>query len=211
MSGSGQVTLGGDNSYSGNTNVSGGVLTITGSMGAGGYSLTGGTINFSGQQTSGSPLDVGNGAGTTGTFNITGGSVTIGTYYGTIVGQGGTGVMNVSGGTFTENTNTAMALGNGGNGTLIISGSGAVVVNGTSYLWLARGSAASAGTIDLNGGVLATARSITQDTTQTLGTGIVNFNGGTLEALADNTALISAITSATSKRGERTSTPTATT
>ena len=203
--GNGVMLLSGNDTYSGQTTIAGGVLDITGTMGAGGYYTTAGTINFSGQQTiSGAQITVGNGNGTTGTLNITGGSLVNGAANGTILGQvGGTGVMNVSGGTYIENTAAGQnwlignAGGAGASGTLNISG-GLVVANSpANFIYLGR-QGANTGTINLNGGMLSTGRSITQDNSDLpKGTAVVNFNGGTLQAGgANNAAWISNITSA---------------
>ena len=223
--GTGTLTLSGVNTYSATTAIAngvlvvsgaetgsslttltGGALNITGTMGSGGYSTTGGTINFSGQQTiaaAGSQIVLGNGLGN-GTLNITGGSLTNNGAAGTILGQlGGNGVMNVSGGVYTENVTTGnWIIGNAGgsadSGTLNISGAGLVIANGPSaFIYLGRSNVNMTGTINLNGGTLSTGRSITRDTSQALGTAIVNFNGGTLQAAGtNNAAWISNITSA---------------
>ena len=195
--------LSGSNSYSSFTTNTRRYAQRQRRHGAGGWLLNAGVVNFSGTQT------VSTGGNymllSVGTFNITGGSLNNSSGNGNLIGQsGGTAVMNVSGGTYVENVSgDNFYIGNnGGNGTLTVSGSGLVVMNYPSLgIYLGRAGSSSVGTLNLNGGTLATGRSIRFQAGQTPGTAIVNFNGGTLEATAANSTWVSNLTSANVQNG----------
>ncbi len=200
------VVLSAANTYTGDTLVKAGTLNMTGSIAPTGKLVTsgGGTANWSGTGTIGGYLGAGDGS--SGTVNMTAGSVTVGNNV--FVGSGaGAGTLNLSGGTLTAN-NAVLVGGGGYNGTvnngaavMTISGS-ALLTTGTTTGTFRIGSSSSgntggAGTLDLNGGTLATNRSITGGT---VAGSTFNFNGGTLRATGTS-ATLSGITNANVRNG----------
>jgi autotransporter-associated beta strand protein/T5SS/PEP-CTERM-associated repeat protein len=129
----------------------------------------------SGTWTSGGALYIGVG-GANGELTLTGG--TLSAAASAIAGAGldtGTGSASVSGGTWTSTG--ALTVGYSGVGTLTVTGG---TVNAAS-LRLSN-DATGAGTINLDGGLIATGELIRGN-----GSGLFNFNGGTLRATGNNT------------------------
>lgn len=157
------------------------------------YSMSGGTLaDLAGSSTF--RFRVGGGAANgTGIFYQTGGAVNISFANGFEVGANATtGVTNASGVAYlTGGSMTAVSnrIGyNGSNPSTIgltgqetVAGTALVTINGTTTLGL---TSLDSGTLNLNGGTYAT-RSITKGT----GSGVVNFNGGTLKGLLAGTIL----------------------
>jgi len=120
-----------------------------------------------------------------------------------MVGNKGTGTLRVSSGTLSLTggnpiyvggdqqfgTNTASGALTVAGGVMSVTGSGLFVLghSGTSGL-----NTSAAGTLNLDGGELRTARSITRSG----GVGTVNFNGGTLTALASSGTFLQGMTAA---------------
>jgi len=248
--GSGVMMLSNNNTYTGTTTVAGGTLMMgvnnaitTNSA----VTLTnGGTINLNGTsqsvrslqvngsaviQSNGSILTVlsGNGAfsiagasNTSGSYTLSGGTVTVSNSGNFQVGQygsgtftqtggtvntetwaaigrfaGSTGVYDISGGSFNQTgSSSRILIGEEGSGTMTISGSGSVTALGG----VALGWGGGRGVLNLNGGTL-TAASITGANYGGSGTQTLNFNGGTLTATASTNNLISGLTTATIQSG----------
>jgi len=135
------------------------------------------------------------GASGSATVTQTGGSVIGGTWM--TIGRytGGTGNYSISGGTLSNtNTGTRLNVGEQGNGTLTISGSGSVSASGGMGISWNGGN----GTVYLNGGNLSVA-SIAVGSAG--GTSAFYFNGGSLNALAATTSFMSGLTTATIQSG----------
>lgn len=183
-------------------NVLGGTLNITGTLGTSALIPTG-QSGFSGNSvTNFSGIGFFSGSGSTfrigqtssATFNVTAGTLTLGTSSaGLILGRGNAaaqGFMNISGGQVIFSGNTQVRIGAGFSNTessgasiLTLSGTGLFETGTTSGLFLLgsnlAGNTTSSGTLNLDGGTLATNRAITGGT---VGASIFNFNGGTLKA-----------------------------
>jgi autotransporter-associated beta strand protein len=191
--GIGTWRLSGSNDLGSNMNVTAGSLEITGTT-----SINGG---------SGSNLGYFNAAGNASVTVLSGGSLSIlGTTNATkpnsIVGQNaaGTSTLTVNGGVLTIGANTGFALGNNlttATGVLTISSGTATITAGSATLqnslnFVALGRDAATGIINLDGGTLATGRQFLRDGnsngTAGSGTANFNFNGGTLQAQADQTS-----------------------
>jgi hypothetical protein len=153
----------------------------------------GGVMNVSG-----SAIYTGNGIqiGTTqsslpgnGTLNITSGSMSYsstGSQFN--LGYGTNGIINLTGGSL--NVNSKILIGgnaNTGVGTLNISGSGVFIEsNSSSSSFVLGGVSGGSGSVNLGkGGLLQSIAAISGSS----GTSIFNFNGGTLQALGNSTAL----------------------
>ncbi len=183
-------------------NVLGGTLNITGTLGTSALIPTGqsgfsgnSVTNFSGVgffSGSGSTFRIGQTSSAT--FNVTAGTLTLGTSSaGLVLGRGNAnaqGFMNISGGQVILSGNSLVRIGAGysnaeGSGASImtLSGTGLFETGTTSGLFLLgsnlAGNTTSTGTINLNGGTLATNRAITGGSAAA---SIFNFNGGTLKA-----------------------------
>ena len=129
--------------------------------------VNGGTASFNGD------LYVG-GTGT-GKLTINGGSMTAS---GNVtVGYSGTGTLTINGGSMTASGN--VTVGNSGTGTLTINGGTFEVASGKTIV--AGNNKGKTGTVNLNGGTLKT-----QCVKANKGYGYLNFDGGTLQANADN-------------------------
>jgi autotransporter-associated beta strand protein len=121
----------------------------------------------------------------TGQMTITGGSFsTVGSLAGDVIGNTGTGSLTVNGGSYTANT-VVTALGGfgaAGNGTLTLT-SGAVTLNGAGSVLRLGSIATSTATVNLDGGTLSAT-----GVTAVAGEGVktFNFNGGVLQARANN-------------------------
>ncbi len=178
--GAGTMVLSGANTYTGPTLVQGGTLNVAagGSLnGAGLINATGGgilIIDGTVTQANGQVFSVGTGiAGTTGTVIVNpGGVLNIGNGgAATLIGgsstnnnQYGRGILTIAGGTVNVG-----APGSGGN------------PNDASRMWLNPYGNGGVTTVNLDGGVLSTARPIGDGGS---GQSVFNFNGGTLRAAA---------------------------
>ena len=168
---------------------------------SGGALIVNGPLRYSGSSASVSGyLNVGNNAaGGIGTITINAsGSLTFTNQVGnpnSILGQqgtGGTSQLTVNGGTFNWDGSGGLAIGNGnGSGLLLITNGGtATILKGIGsadeqYIVIGRNSATSVGTLYLAAGTLATDRIIARGVNAPAGIGYVNFDGGTLKALAN--------------------------
>jgi len=204
VGGTGGLTLGGTLTSSSSLLTTTGAITIKGAATSDGAAVA--NAGF---------VTIGNnpGAGTTpsvtlsngGSLNVNG--TTNATKPNSIIGQlSGTASLNVgatdqsTSGTLTVGANTGWVLGNSnGSGNLnvysgiatINRGTLATTTNGTDtrLIMMGRDSASSTGTVNLNGGTLATDRQFVRDGSSGAGSGTANFvfNGGTLKALATQT------------------------
>lgn len=121
-----------------------GQLQVGTNAGTGVFNLEKGTVT-----TGGGWVEFGNGAGTNGTFNMTGGSFTkTGADHFMIASNGGTAVGNISGGTINVNNEIWVGQAGGSKGTLNLSGT-AAITNGS---WVAIGRAGGNGTVNMTGG-----------------------------------------------------------
>lgn len=202
--------------------VTSGTLNVTGTLGSsaanplGQTAFSGGsTTNFSGTAyLSGSSATFRVGEGTSATVNVTAGTLTIGTSSGGFVlgrsATAGTGFMNISGGTVTvASTSNVIRIGAGyadtessGASIMTLSGTG-LFDSGTSTGNILLGSnlsgnTTSSGTINLDGGTLATMRTITGGL---YAASIFNFNGGTLKANGTSMTLSTALTTVNVRNG----------
>ena len=208
--------MGRDNNGTGTYNMSGGVLNgssgdyfMVGRMGTstGIFNLTDGTVNFGSKDVAIGGFD--NNAGskaTKGYFNQSGGTVTangnmqIGRYgtgvytqtYGSLTCKdyfsiarfsGSSGTYTITGGSFSA-TKHGIILGEEGTGTLTVGGT-AVVSTPVDGIWIGGNVSGAKGSLYLNGG-----RIITKNIAKGSGTVAVAFNGGTLEAVADNASFL---------------------
>ncbi len=153
-----------------------------------------------------------------GTTNQSGGTAQAGSYF--VIGRGGNGQYNLTGGTLNSSANNAgflvigsfggangtlnasggvvnaptqLYIGEGGNGSLNISGTASITVGNGMQLGV---NAGGAGIVNLNGGTLQ-ANSISKGA----GSGTFNFNGGTLKAGRDGANLFVSMTAANVKAG----------
>jgi len=195
--GTGGLTLSGTSTYS----TSSGGLAITGTVNSSGTFTTTGTASGTGFLTL---------AGAQ-TLNITGGTFTVnantnGTTN-SIIGQNasGTSTVNVNGGNFVIGGGAGFALGNNINaaiGVLTITSGTATINRGSTTVtdnrsFIALGKDTSTGTINLNGGTLATDRNFVRDGNggaDASGAANFNFGGGTLKALAAQTDWLNSAT-----------------
>jgi len=158
----------------------------------------GATINWSG--TSSLPAAggyTGAGDGTAGTLNVTAGNLS--TAAAVFAGNNTTGSISVSGGTFTMTGNLGLVFGDGynnnqnGTGSLNLSSTGKFTTGTTTGIFYLGNTGSGAGTVNLDGGTLATNRTITKSAYSgsggTGGSGTFNFNGGTLQATGTALAL----------------------
>jgi len=202
-------------------NVSGGTLNITGTLGTSAAIPTG-QSGFSGNSvTNFSGIGFFSGSGSTfrigqtssATFNVTAGTLTLGTSSsGLVLGRGNSaaqGFMNISGGQVIFSGNTQVRIGAGfsnsessGASILTLSGTGLFETGTTSGLFLLgsnlAGNTTSTGTLNLNGGTLATNRAITGGTAAS---SFFNFNGGTLKANGTVATLATSLTTVNVRDG----------
>ncbi|MEI6787368.1 MAG: autotransporter-associated beta strand repeat-containing protein [bacterium] len=171
--GAGTLILSATNTYTGVTDVSDGTLIISGTFTmaynvSNYFAIGNGRLNTMGTTVIASGANV----------NIGSNAVLIGGNRPTGLGGGGAGV-----GTLTIN-----------GGTLTVgAGAGGGVVD-DSRIWLSPYAVSSGSTLNLNGGVLSTARQIASGWLGS--TTVVNFNGGTLQAQASLDLLINSLTTA---------------
>jgi autotransporter-associated beta strand protein len=129
-----------------------------------------------------------------GTLNVTGGSLTIKPKTSSFfMVRSGSSIMTVSGGTFALGSACPAyiggASGTSGTNSLTISGSGIVDFSQATTIGLGN-AAASAGTLSLLGGGLLMVGSVPISVTVSGGSGVINLNGGTLQATTNNSNLI---------------------
>ena len=201
-----KITLGGTNNLTMNVNFAG--FNI--GAGAGGVDITGSTtITGNSANTQSGYLSV---AGTSTVTVQSGGSLTInGTTNASTpnstVGQNaaGTSTLVVNGGSFNIGANTGFAVGNNlttAIGVITITSGTATITRGSTTAtdirsFIAMGRDTATGTINLNGGTLATDRNFVRDGSGTAdATGAANFvfGGGTLKALANQTDWLNSAT-----------------
>ena len=128
------------------------------------YNLSGGTFTNAGNYQVG--------AYGTGTNNVSGGILAVGTWPSIGRFAGGLGVVNVTGGLFIQTgTANSLIVGEGGTGQVNIGGSGTVDAQAVVFGNTATGN----GTINLDNGTL-----LTGSVSKSSGGGTFNFNGGTL-------------------------------
>ena len=180
-----------------------GSYTSTGGGGvalnSGGIINTSGTVAFSG---SGSQaLLLGTAAGS-GTWNVTGGSVS--SNYPSngwgIGSTGGTGTLNVSAGLVDTAATNVFNVGHGAGGTgiLNITGTGLVTVNAGTGAFRIGANATSTGTVNLDGGTLALGRNVI---TVAGSVSTFNFNGGVLKAGLSSATYMTGLTNANVRNG----------
>jgi fibronectin-binding autotransporter adhesin len=168
---------------------------------SGGILNTSGTISLGGTGTQAIFLGT---AGGSGTWNVTGGSVSINyATNGWGIGNGGNGTLNVSGGSVTTAGSNTFGVGfaAGGTGTLTISGTGLVTVNpGAGVFDIGRNNNVTClGVVNLDGGTLAMGRNIVKTGANASAT--FNFNGGLLRAGLTSTTYMQGLTVATVGNG----------
>lgn len=195
----------------GGLSVNGGTFNVTGTLGTSAANPLGqtafsgnSTTNFSGTEyLSGTGSTFRIGEGTSATVNVTGGTLTLGTASsGLVLGRGANtagGFLNISGGTVSvAGPAVAIRLGAGysngelgGASILTLSGTGLLDTSTTTGTILlgsnTAGNTTGTGTLSLDGGTLATIRTITAGT---VGASTVNFNGGTIKANGAITSLL---------------------
>jgi len=154
-SGTGNLILTGNNTYTGATNVNEGTLTLTGTRtgttAAGTINVNGGTLAVTGGllNTAGNTINIGASSSSVGSFNISGGTVfttanvTLGN------AQSGQGIINQSGGNFITSSVFTVGSGYGSFGALNLSGG--VLTKLGSELWLGTGGSAL---VNISGGVM---------------------------------------------------------
>jgi autotransporter-associated beta strand protein len=164
----------------------------------GGILNTSGTLAFSGTGTQALFLGT---AGGSGTWNVTGGTVSINyPANGFGLGNGGVGTLNVSAGSVTTPGPNVLNVGHAASGTgnLNISGTGLVTVNAGSGLFRIGANATSTGTVNLDGGTLALGRNVV---TVAGSISTFNFNGGLLSAGLTSTTYLQGLTRANVRDG----------
>ncbi len=217
--GGGVVTLSGSftrSTYSSaaGLSVSSGTLNVTGTLGT--ASITTGQTEFKGNSVtnfsgtaflsgSGSTFRVGE--GTSATVNITAGSVTLGSSSaGFVLGRGATtaqGILNLSGGTLNVTSSTSVIRIGAGYSNTEVGGASVLTISGTGWMETGTGTGTillgsnksgntqGTGTLNLDGGTLATLRTITGGSAAE---STLNFNGGTLKANGTSMTLATSLT-----------------
>lgn len=194
------------NTYGAGLSVTGGTLNVSGTLGSaaiptGQSAFSGNSVtNFSGTAyISGASSTFRIGDPSPATVNITAGSVTVGTSSGGLAvgrsGVNGQGTLNISGGSLLVTANANVVRVGAGYSDAETAGAGASVITlsdtglldtltTTGSILLGSnvaGNTQGTGTLNLDGGTLATARTITGGS---VGASAFNFNGGTLKANA---------------------------
>ncbi|MBS1618599.1 MAG: autotransporter-associated beta strand repeat-containing protein, partial [Bacteroidetes bacterium] len=220
---SGSFTRSSSYSTSYGLSVTSGIFNVTGTLGTSAVNPTGqtafsggSTTNFSGTEyLSGASSTFRVGEGTSATVNVTAGTLTIGSSSGGLVlgrtSTTGTGFLNISGGTLNvAGSGSRIRIGAGyadtessGASVMTISGNGLFDTNASSADTILLGSnlisnPSSSGTINLDGGTLATNRTITGGL---YGASIFNFNGGTLKANGTTVTLATSLTTVNVRNG----------
>jgi fibronectin-binding autotransporter adhesin len=179
-----------------------GTYTSTGGGGvainSGGILNTSGTVSLTGANNQAILMGTSGGSGT---WNVTGGSVTVGyTSNGWGIGNGGLGTLNVSGGSVTTGGGNTFNVGHAASstGVLTVSGTGLVTISPGSASFRVGHVAASTGTVNLDGGTLALGRAVTKDAASTA---IFNFNGGLLRAGLSSATYMTGLTRANVRDG----------
>jgi autotransporter-associated beta strand protein len=168
---------------------------------------SGGTINCLGE------FLIPETAPSAGTYNVSGTASLIVSNWLAVGRQGGAGTLNMSGGSITKggDSTTHLDIGSSGNG--VLTQTGGVISNIVSDTWLGEGNNGTwnlnggtavlgnvvfcvdngaSGTLNLNGGVFRT----TGISDFASGTSILNFNGGTLQAGANNANFVAGLNAA---------------
>lgn len=209
--------------YGAGLSVTGGTLNVSGTLGTaaiptGQSAFSGNSVtNFSGTAyISGGSSTFRIGEGTPATVNITAGMVTMGSASGGLAvgrtGVNGQGTLNISGGSLVvASSNNVVRVGAGYSDTETAgAGASAINLSGTGLLdTLATtgnivlgssitGNTQGTGTLNLNGGTVATARTIRGGS---VGASVVNLNGGTLKANAATMTLHTTLTAVNVRDG----------
>ncbi len=220
---SGSITRTSSYSTSYGLSVTSGTFNVTGTLGTSAANPTGQTAfyggsitNFSGTEyLSGASSTFRVGEGTSATVNVTAGTLTIGSSSGGLVlgrsATTGNGFLNISGGTLNvAGSGSRIRIGAGysdtessGASVMTISGTGLFDTNASSADTILLGSnllgnTTSTGTINLDGGTLATNRTITGGL---YAASIFNFNGGTLKANGTTVTLATSLTTVNVRNG----------
>lgn len=207
--GSGTLTLTGNNSYGGSTVVrdgtlvlgTGGVIKLPSDLSVAVMPGDTATFKLDGGTLSTGYLFAASNLGSTGTINVTGGNWTNTDYF--QIGSGGNGTLNLSSGNVTSGvvvigsfagsngvanvsggnltTPSELSVGYDGTGTLNLSGG----VVSTPTTTVGRGTAA-VGALNLTGGVLTTGQ-----LQESAGSGTVTFDGGTVRLTGNQTGFLS--------------------
>jgi fibronectin-binding autotransporter adhesin len=171
-----------------------GTYTSTGGGGvainSGGILNTSGTVSISGANNQAILMGT---AGGSGTWNVTGGSVSVNyASNGWGLGNGGVGTLNVSAGSVTTAGSNVFNIGHAANstGNLNISGTGLVTINPGAGLFTLGTTSTSTATVNLDGGTFVLGRNITKNATAV---GTFNFNGGLLRAGLTSTTYFPAL------------------
>jgi autotransporter-associated beta strand protein len=199
----------------GNLEVGTGFQSAAGATAMGTLNQSGGVINCQGQFLI--PENAASGASCIGTFNMDGTAQVFVTNWLAVGRNSGTGYLNLTNGSITKlGTTGNLDIGAGGPGTL--TQVGGVITNTVSGTWIAE---ASTGTWNMNGGsaILGQVTMCLGGSTHgylnlngglfratgiistTLGDSEVDFNGGTLQAGADNVNFMSGLAQATVNAG----------
>lgn len=247
-SGAGALTLAGSITNAGPLAVSGGELTLSGSMtrdaylSGAGFSVSGGILNITGTLGTSVTIPTGQsgfsgnsvtnfsgtgffsggsstfriGEGSSATFNVTGGTMTLGTLSaGLVLGRSNIaaqGFLNISGGSVVVTGNSTVVrigagfsdaeVGGAGASAMTLSGTGLFETGTTTGTILLgsnlAGNTSGTGTIHLNGGTLATNRTIIGGS---VAESYFNFNGGTLKANGTTMTLATTLTTVNIRNG----------
>ncbi|MEK7950784.1 beta strand repeat-containing protein [Luteolibacter soli] len=166
-------------------------LEIATNTSTGSFLLDAGTV------TVGDWMEIGNGTGCNGTFNMSGGTLTKGGIDGIIVAaNGATGNSTITGGSINSTVvggNGQFRVGNavGSNGTLNLSGTGSI--NVTNEIWV--GNNAATGNFNFAGGSVTNNNWVAigrRDGTNAGGTGTVTMTGGTWTKTGDSNFIVGA-------------------
>ncbi|MHB1079000.1 MAG: autotransporter-associated beta strand repeat-containing protein [Prosthecobacter sp.] len=220
---SGSFTRSSSYSTSYGLSVTSGTFNVTGTLGTSAANPTGqtafsggSTTNFSGTEyLSGASSTFRVGEVTSATVNVTAGALTIGSSSGGLVlgrsATTGNGFLNISGGTLNvAGSGSRIRIGAGysdtessGASIMTLSGTGLFDTNASSADTILLGSnllgnTTSTGTINLDGGTLATNRTITGGL---YAASIFNFNGGTLKANGTTVTLATSLTTVNLRNG----------